>query len=230
MNDRSEIVQYLGASEGESRNVLRLLIADDHRMISEVMAIFLTSSGDFSVDLAETLDKALEKLDETGGYDIVMLDLMMPGMVGTDGIDKVIAANGNGSVVLFTSRVDRFTLDRALDLGVKGVIPKTMPAKSLISALRLVHSGEIFLPSTTIENRISHEKKANALTETELFILRLAAAGYTNKQIANDIDQNETSIKMYMRSICSKLNARNRAHAAMIGRDLKLLPDLASGN
>jgi len=228
MNDRSEIVQYLGASEGESRNVLRVLIADDHRMISEVMAIFLTSSGDFTVDLAETLDKALEKLNETGGYDIVMLDLMMPGMVGTDGIDKVIAGNGNGSVVLFTSRVDRFTLDRALDLGVKGVIPKTMPAKSLISALRLVHSGETFLPSTTIENRISHEKKANALSETELFILRLAAAGYTNKQIANDIDQNETSIKMYMRSICSKLNARNRAHAAMIGRDLKLLPDLAS--
>ena len=230
MSDRSEIVQYLGASEGESRNVLRVLIADDHRMISEVMAIFLTSSGDFSVDLAETLDKALEKLSETGGYDIVMLDLMMPGMVGTDGIDKVIAANGNGSVVLFTSRVDRFTLDRALDLGVKGVIPKTMPAKSLISALRLVHSGETFLPSTTIENRISHEKKANALSETELFILRLAAAGYTNKQIANDIDQNETSIKMYMRSICSKLNARNRAHAAMIGRDLKLLPDLASNS
>lgn len=228
MNDRSEIVQYLGASEGESRNVLRVLIADDHRMISEVMAIFLTSSGDFTVDLAETLDKALEKLNETGGYDIVMLDLMMPGMVGTDGIDKVIAGNGGGSVVLFTSRVDRFTLDRALDLGVKGVIPKTMPAKSLISALRLVHSGETFLPSTTIENRISHEKKANALSETELFILRLAAAGYTNKQIANDIDQNETSIKMYMRSICSKLNARNRAHAAMIGRDLKLLPDLAS--
>jgi two-component system, NarL family, nitrate/nitrite response regulator NarL len=228
MNDRSEIVQYLGASEGESRNVLRVLIADDHRMISEVMAIFLTSSGDFTVDLAETLDKALEKLNETGGYDIVMLDLMMPGMVGTDGIDKVIAGNGSGSVVLFTSRVDRFTLDRALDLGVKGVIPKTMPAKSLISALRLVHSGETFLPSTTIENRISHEKKANALSETELFILRLAAAGYTNKQIANDIDQNETSIKMYMRSICSKLNARNRAHAAMIGRDLKLLPDLAS--
>ncbi|MDX5403089.1 MAG: LuxR C-terminal-related transcriptional regulator, partial [Rhodobacterales bacterium] len=60
-------------------------------------------------------------------------------------------------------------------------------------------------------------------TETELFILRLAAEGFTNKQIANDINQNETAIKMYMRSICSKLNARNRAHAAMIGRDLGLL-------
>jgi len=152
-----------------------------------------------------------------------MLDLVMPGMVGTDGIGKIVAATAGGSVVLFTSRVDRFTLDRALELGVKGVIPKTMPARSLISALRLVHSGEVFLPATTMENRISNDKKADALTETELFILRLAAEGFTNKQIANDIDQNETAIKMYMRSICSKLNARNRAHASMIGRDLGLL-------
>jgi two-component system nitrate/nitrite response regulator NarP len=192
-------------------------------MIGEVVAGFLTTSGDFDVDLAETLDKALDRLNTAGGYDIVMLDLVMPGMVGTDGIGKVVAATASGSVVLFTSRVDRFTLDRALELGVKGVIPKTMPARSLISALRLVHSGEVFLPATTIENRTSNDKKADALTETELFILRLAAEGFTNKQIANDIDQNETSIKMYMRSICSKLNARNRAHASMIGRDLGLL-------
>jgi two-component system nitrate/nitrite response regulator NarP len=192
-------------------------------MIGEVVADFLTVSGDFVVDLAETLDKALLRLHTSGGYDIVMLDLVMPGMVGTDGIGKIVAATAGGSVVLFTSRVDRFTLDRALELGVKGVIPKTMPARSLISALRLVHSGEVFLPATTIENRISNEKKADALTETELFILRLAAEGFTNKQIANDIDQNETAIKMYMRSICSKLNARNRAHASMIGRDLGLL-------
>ena len=192
-------------------------------MIGEVVADFLTTSGDCVVDLAETLNKALDMLHAAGGYDIVMLDLVMPGMVGTEGIGKIVAATAEGSVVLFTSSVDRFTMDRALELGVKGVIPKTMPARSLISALRLVHSGEVFLPAAMIENRISNNKKADALTETELFILRLAAEGFTNKQIANDINQNETAIKMYMRSICSKLNARNRAHAAMIGRDLGLL-------
>jgi two-component system nitrate/nitrite response regulator NarP len=223
MNQLLETKESFELPEKETQRKLRLLIADDHRMIGEVVADFLTISGDFVVDLAETLDKALDRIHTAGGYDIVMLDLVMPGMVGTDGIGKVVAATANGSVVLFTSRVDTFTLDRALELGVKGVISKTMPAKSLISALRLVHSGEIFLPASTIGNKISNDKKADALTETELFILRLAAEGYTNKQIANDIDQNETSIKMYMRSICSKLNARNRAHASMIGRDLGLL-------
>jgi two-component system nitrate/nitrite response regulator NarP len=223
MNQLLETKESFELPEKETQRKLRLLIADDHRMIGEVVADFLTISGDFVVDLAETLDKALLRIHTAGGYDIVMLDLVMPGMVGTDGIGKIVAATAGGSVVLFTSRVDRFTLDRALELGVKGVIPKTMPARSLISALRLVHSGEVFLPATTMENRISNDKKADALTETELFILRLAAEGFTNKQIANDIDQNETAIKMYMRSICSKLNARNRAHASMIGRDLGLL-------
>lgn len=219
----SNITEPSESHDKEGKSKLSVLIADDHKMIGEVVADFLVSSDAFVVDLAENLDRALEMLKAADGYDIVMLDLVMPGMAGTDGIGKVVAANPNGSVVLFTSRVDRFTLDRALVMGVKGVIPKTMPARSLISALRLVHSGEVFLPATTIENRISHEKKADALTEVELFILRLAAEGFTNKEIANDINQNETSIKMYMRSICSKLNARNRAHASMIGRDLGLL-------
>lgn len=223
MKQHSETGESFATTEQETRRKLRVLIADDHRMIGEVVGNFLTTSDEFDVDLAETLDRALDLLQAGGGYDIVMLDLVMPGMVGTDGIGRVVTAAGDGSVVLFTSQLDRFTLDRALELGVKGVIPKTMPARSLISALRLVLSGEVFLPAATIEHRISNDKKADALTETELFILRLAAEGFTNKQIANDIDMNETAIKMYMRSICSKLNARNRAHASMIGRDLGLL-------
>jgi two-component system, NarL family, nitrate/nitrite response regulator NarL len=202
---------------------LRVLIADDHRMVGEVVAEFLVASGDFRVDLSDTLDKTLDHLATEEGYDIVMLDLVMPGMVGTDGIRRVVKACSTGVVVLFSSRVDRFTLDRSLELGVKGVIPKTMPARSLISALKLIHSGEVFLPSNTIENLMSGERKADMLTEAELFILRLAAKGLTNKQIANDMGQTETAIKMYMRSICTKLEARNRAHAAMIGRDLSLL-------
>lgn len=211
-------------SDHNGQNKLAILIADDHRLVAEVVSDFIVSSGEFTVDLASTLEEALQKLS-VSAYDIVMLDLIMPGMTGTEGIAKVVTAAADGSVVLFASRVDRFTLDRSLELGVKGIIPKSMPSRSIISALRLVHSGEIFLPASTIENRLSHDKKADALNETELFILRLASQGYTNKQIANDIGQNETSIKMFMRAICIKLNARNRAHASMIGRDLGLLSD-----
>lgn len=211
-------------SEQNGQNKPAILIADDHRLVAEVVSDFIVSSGEFTVDLASTLEEALQKLS-VSAYDIVMLDLIMPGMTGTEGISKVVTAAADGSVVLFASRVDRFTLDRSLELGVKGIIPKSMPSRSIISALRLVHSGEIFLPASTIDNRLSHDKKADALNETELFILRLASQGYTNKQIANDIGQNETSIKMFMRAICIKLNARNRAHASMIGRDLGLLSD-----
>lgn len=209
-----------------SANVLSVLIADDHRMVGEMVSGFLSASGNFVVELSDNLEKTLELIESGKEYDIIMLDLVMPGMVGTEGIRKVVKACGNASVVLFTSKVDRVTLDYSLGIGVKGVIPKTMPARSLVSALMLIHSGEVFVPTETIGAMLSVEKKVDALSESELYILRLAAKGLTNKEIANDIGMTETSVKMHMRSICIKLKARNRAHAAMIGRDLCLLdPD-----
>jgi len=223
MEQNQENSVVFGTSRKETRRKLRVLIADDHKMVGEVVANFLTTSGDFKVDLAETLDNALDSLQAAGSYDIVMLDLVMPGMQSTSEIGKIVEAAVDGKVVLFTSHVDRFTMVHALELGVKGVIHKTMPARSLMSALRLVHSGEVFLPETVIKNSISNQKKPDVLTETELYILSHAAAGFTNKRIGDAIGLKEATIKMYMRSICSKLNARNRAHASIIGRDLGLI-------
>lgn len=223
MEQHQENTAYFGIMEKETQPKLRVLIADDHRMVGEIIAYFLTTSDDFDVDLAETLNNALDRLQTAGSYDIVMLDLVMPGMVGTTGIDKIVEAAVDGNVVLFTSHVDRITMDRALELGVKGVIPKTLPLRSLISALRLVHSGEAFLPVTILKNGISNDKRAEGLTETELFILRLAAEGLTDNQIADAIDRKVSTVKRHMRSILSKLNARNRAHASMIAHDLDLL-------
>lgn len=204
-------------------NTISILIADDHQMVREVVARFLVASGDFKVCLSESFSSTLASIKNEMRYDIVMLDLVMPGMVGIDTIGKVVSANAGGRVVLFSSRVDRFTQDRALEMGVKGIIPKTLPSASLISALKFVHSGEIFLPFSMIENKLLGEKSACPLNETELFILRLAAEGLTNKHIANDIDLSEAVIKMHMRAICTKLKARNRAHAAILGRELGLL-------
>jgi two-component system nitrate/nitrite response regulator NarP len=107
-------------------------------------------------------------------------------------------------------------------LGVRGLIPKTMPLQSLVSVLRLIESGQMFVPADTMDDKQGAGDR-DKLSDVELHVLRLAAAGLTNKHIANDMNQSETTIKMHMRTICKKLGARNRAHAAVIGRDMSII-------
>lgn len=203
-------------------HVTRVLLADDHRLIGEAVATLLSNTERFSVDTAETFDETLSCLADDGPYDIVMLDLRMPGLVGLDGVRQVVEQAGKGQVVLFSANADRHILTKSIELGVRGLIPKTMPLQSLVSVLRLIESGQMFVPADTLEEKPSAGER-DKLTDVELHVLRLAAAGLTNKHIANDMDQSETTIKMHMRTICRKLGARNRAHAAVIGRDMALI-------
>jgi two-component system, NarL family, nitrate/nitrite response regulator NarL len=202
--------------------VTRVLLADDHRLIGEAVATLLSSTERFSVDTAETYGETIDCLLQSGPYDIVMLDLRMPGLVGLDGIRQVVEKAGDGQVVLFSANADRHTLSRAIEMGVRGLIPKTMPLQSLVSVLRLIESGQMFVPANALDEKQPTGDR-EALSDIELYVLRLAAAGLTNKHIANDLKQSETTVKMHMRSICKKLGARNRAHAAVIGRDMSII-------
>lgn len=203
-------------------HVTRVLLADDHRLIGEAVATLLSTTERFSVDTAETFEETLSCLADDGPYDIVMLDLRMPGLVGLDGVRQVVEQAGKGQVVLFSANADRHILTKSIELGVRGLIPKTMPLQSLVSVLRLIESGQMFVPADTLEEKPAMGER-DKLSDVELHVLRLAAAGLTNKHIANDMDQSETTIKMHMRTICRKLGARNRAHAAVIGRDMALI-------
>lgn len=207
---------------GSGHKVTRILLADDHKLIAEAVASLLTATGQFLVDTVETFDEVIRALSQDAAYGIVMLDLRMPGLVSMDDIRKVVVQAGTGYVVLFSANADGHTLKRAMDAGVRGLIPKTMPLQSLVSVLRLIESGQLFVPATVGEAQSATDARG-ALSEVELYVLRLAAGGLTNKHIANDMDQSETTIKMHMRAICRKLGARNRAHAAVIGRDMAII-------
>lgn len=207
---------------GQQARVSRVLLADDHRLIAEAVAALLSSTGDFQVETAETFDEAIAALGGDNVYDIIMLDLRMPGLVGLEGVRRVVDRAKSAQVVLFSAHADRHIMARAIEMGVRGLIPKTMPLQSLVSVLRLIESGQMFVPTDYAEDKPALAEK-DSLSDTELYVLRLAAAGLTNKHIANDLDQSETTIKMHMRSICRKLGARNRAHAAVIGRDMAII-------
>ena len=196
---------------------LSVLIADDHQLIREMVEMYLRSQPDIEVSLADSLASTLAACSERSGFDVIMLDLAMPGMAGLTGVEKVIEANHGKPVVLFSGNASRETVNQAIAMGAKGYIPKTLPAKSLTNAIRFVAAGETFLPmSYVMDDQPTPEQQGWNLSAQETRVLKKLCEGKTNKEIAREMELSEVTIKMYMRSICSRLGAKNRTHAAMI--------------
>lgn len=201
----------------------KILLADDHNLLAEAVSSMLNAQEGFEARTTDSLQGVFSVLADDPDIDIVLLDLKMPGMVGLDSVKAVVERAANAKVVLFTGMVDRHFLHSALDLGCKGLIPKTMPLQSLNSVIGLIMSGQVFVPMEVNNGSSDGNTEDHGLSDKEMFVLRLAADGLTNKEIARDMDASEVTVKMHMRSICKKLNARNRAHAAMISRERAII-------
>ena len=139
-------------------------------------------------------------------------------------IIEVINAAAPAKVCLFSDEVDLTIMHLAIDNGASGLIPKTMSVKSFLSVVEFVLSGQIFIPASKEKQRkIDKGGKNSQLNELEIRIVRMTSEGAINKEIATVIGVSEMTVKMHMRLICSKLNARNRAHAVTMARQYGLL-------
>lgn len=212
-------------SVGEGKRRTSVLIADDHLLLAEVVAQALEAPPRlYETALAANLAETLQALASGVHYDLVLLDVRMPGMLGLKSINEVINAAAPTWVCLLSGEVDRALIRLAVENGARGLIPKTMSVKSLASVVEFVLSGQIFIPAD--EQRDGKTNKSGdgaVLSEKEIGIIRLTSEGLINKEIAAAIGTTEVTVKMHMRSICAKLNARNRAHAFAICRQRGLL-------
>ena len=204
---------------------MKVLIADDHALLAQAVAYALREEAGFDVAVTTSRQGAVDELEKSP-YDVVLLDLRMPGMHGLSSVAEVVKRAGDGQVVLFTGQLDRQFLDDSIKLGLSGYIPKTMPLKSLQSALQLIRSGQTFIPhidGPAETDQPTTPVKREPVSDREVHVLRLAADGDTNKEIARALAVTETQVKMIMRNICTKLGARNRAHACIIARERMLI-------
>lgn len=217
------MLQEQVSEPNNSETALKLVIADDHKLLADAVASMLRNDGDFDVTSCYDLDSLLKLLGQDT-YDVILLDLRMPGMTGLDSVGQVVKSARDSHVVLFTGQIDRHVLDKALALGVRGLIAKTMPLRSLGSIIELINSGQIFVPvGSDFPGSSTVAADNHGLNDKEIYVLRLAADGMTNKEIARAMGATEVIVKMHMRAICKKLGARNRAHAAIISRERSLL-------
>lgn len=200
----------------------RILLADDHKLLVDAVSVVLEKSG-YHVSAANDFHEATQALNDGCRPDLVLLDLNMPGMTGIASVASVVKGAGAGHVALFSGRVEDGFLRAALELGVRGSIPKTLPLRSLVSVIELIRSGQVYVPATSILSRAESDGTETDLSATERSVLRMAAEGKKNKEIAYAMQLGEARVKMHLRNICRKIGARNRAHAAVIAREIGTL-------
>ncbi|CAA7612021.1 putative Glycerol metabolism activator [Magnetospirillum sp. LM-5] len=209
---------------------MHILLADDHAMVRDGLVPFLERVGpDVTVIEAASLEEALTRC--AGGSDLALaiLDLYMPGMDRLAGLDRFKAAFPSVPVLILSGSTKPDDAFAAIEAGAAGYIPKTMRGETIIGVLRLVLSGEKYVPPFLFEHRDMVRSSAEQaeptlppgspialLTPRERDILNQIVDGAPNKVIARALDLQEVTVKAHLRNMFRKLGVANRTEAARI--------------
>ena len=205
---------------------IRVLVADDHRVVRQGLRAFLATTGDIRVvgeanDGSQTLTQ-LHALHESGeAPDVVLMDLLMSPMDGIEATRQIRARHPEVQVVALTSFVEEEKARAALDAGASGFLLKDADADEVAAAIRAARRGEVHLDAA-IAGRLVRALRTpgtpqpgSGLTGREREVLRLVAAGKANKDIAAELCIIERTARTHVRGILTKLGLTSRTQAAL---------------
>ena len=201
---------------------MKILIADDHDLLRDMLVIFLQGEGNIETVTASDFDSAAACMDSKGPFDLIMLDYNMPGMNGLNGLKKALAHNGGQRVALMSGIATKNVAEEALAEGAAGFVPKTLSAKTLVNAVRFMAMGEQYAPidfMTQEEEDVAPNPLAEKLSRRELQVLEGLSQGKSNKEIARDLDLQEPTIKLHVKTLYRKIGAGNRTQAALFAKE-----------
>ena len=200
---------------------MKILIADDHDLLRDTLAMFLEGEGNIETVTSSDFDGAMALVDAQGSFDLIILDYNMPGMQGVTGLKTALAHNGGQKVALMSGIATKSVAEEALAEGAAGFVPKTLSAKSLINAVRFMAMGEQYAPIDFMkqEEAAAPNPLAEKLSRRELQVLEGLSQGKSNKEIARDLDLQEPTIKLHVKTLYRKIGAANRTQAALIAKE-----------
>lgn len=200
------------------------IVADDHPLFRSALVQAVQTVLQSDILEASNFHEVVELLEREEGVELVLLDLNMPGNDGLTGLTSIVNAFPGVSVVVVSAQEDPLTIKRAMDFGSSGFIPKSSPISVLSEAVEVVLEGGSWLPENLtvqlqhIEETDSQQfaEKLKLLTPHQFSVLKLLADGLLNKQIAYELNVQETTIKQHVSAILKKLEVYNRTQAGVI--------------
>jgi DNA-binding NarL/FixJ family response regulator len=192
---------------------LRVLLADDHRLILEAVQRALDKDDDFQVVATTHSGADVAELVARHRPDIVVMDLRMPDVDGLQALDRIRERDRTTKVVMLSAAERPGDIESAMARGADGFILKSVNPADLPAALRQVHEGTVFHPDRTAADPSASAASAAGLTDREVTLLRALARGLSNKQISEELWITEQTVKFHLRNIYRKLDVANRTGA-----------------
>ncbi|MBX6360300.1 MAG: response regulator transcription factor [Acidobacterium ailaaui] len=200
------------ARQRKGPDAIRVLIVDDHPVVRVGLRTMLDSEEKITVTgAAESAAEAIEEVKKQPP-DVVLMDLRMPDMEGVEGIVELRRLCPDTRILVLTNyEADDYIL-RALQAGAMGYLLKSTPQAEIVRAVEMVHDNQRYLPER-IKDRLAEIVSREELTQREIEVLRLAARGHTNKEIAQQLFISDKTARNHMASCLVKLGASDRTEA-----------------
>lgn len=201
---------------------IRLLLADDHKMVREGLKAFFAPTDDFEV-VAEAVDgaDAVEKASQFKP-DVILLDLTMPNMDGVEAAIRIKDQLPDSKIIIITSSLEESQVIASIKAGASGYLLKDSSPNEIEEAIKKVYSGETAFPSRItsimvkeLNRPVKQPSKCTTLTEREIEILKLVANGLSNQEIADQLFLSVWTVRTYVTGILDKLEVENRTQATL---------------
>jgi len=212
--------------------VTRVLIADDHAIVRAGLRTLVKEEADLELAGEASSGREALQLAEALHPDIVILDLSMPDLDGIQVTRQLRTTLPAARVLILTVHQDEALAREALRAGASGYIIKQAAEAELISAIRTVQIGDVYVPPKMLRALLVEPPRASAtgprpeelLTPREVDVLKLLVQGYTNRQIADELILSVRTVEGYRATLTDKLGLHNRAELVRYARQHGLLP------
>lgn len=211
---------------------MKYLIVDDHALVAGALTLLLEDRDpEADVHTAATADAALELVDREGDANLLILDLSLPGVTGTELMEEIVRRQPMLKILVVSGLADQESIMRVLQLGAAGFVPKSLDTELLSSAIDFVLKGGVYIPSklltesqkdgffTRTAARLKAPESAPPhLTDRQLDVLAQLAKGAPIKRICRELDLSEGTVKTHVAAIYRSFGASNRTEALIAAR------------
>lgn len=213
---------------------MKILIVDDHSLVREGLQAILSRS-DLNAQFVEAWDASTvqTQLQQNPDADLMLLDIQLPGISGLEMLPRIVAQRPQLPVIMLSADHDPQTVTQALNLGASGFLPKAALSQVLVSAIRLVLAGGLYIPPEALQKPVLRPAvlptsgstvtfESMGFTARQIDVFLLLRQGMSNKQICRQINLAEATVKIHVRGILRSLTVSSRSEAIVKAAQLGL--------